>query len=119
MNDITSILLKIVVGLVLVLATKYIIPYLKTKRDDVRWNKLIDMVQVAVEAAEQQIKDKGSVKKEEVTKFVSNWLNTYDINVTPEEIDKLIEAAVYKMNNPAGNITISTYVNGEEVEEDG
>lgn len=119
MNEITSIVVKILVAVLLGLITKFLIPYLKTLRDDARWNRLIDIVQVAVEAAEQMIHDKGSIKKEDVTKFVTEWLNSQNINVSSEEIDRLIEAAVYKMNNSSTNINVetSTYVNGEEVED--
>lgn len=108
-----DILIKIVVGLCLALTTKYLIPYLKTIREDVRWQRLIDMVQTAVEAAEQTIKDpkSGKEKKKEVMKFVSEWLTKQGINITEEELDKLVEAAVKKMNDgkskmPSSIITI-------------
>ena len=100
-NDVTDIVVKIVVGLCFALITKFIIPYLKTLRDDARWKRLIDMVQTAVEAAEQTIKSPGSgaEKKEEVLKFVSDWLTKQGIEVTSEELDNLIESAVKKMND--------------------
>lgn len=115
MNDVTSIIVKIAVAVLLALVTKYLIPYFKTLRDDARWNRLINIVQVAVEAAEQMIHDKGEIKKEDVVKFVTEWLNAQNISVSAEEIDRLIEAAVYKMNNGGDNINVATYVNGEEV----
>ena len=101
MNEITSIILKIVVGILFALITRYLIPYLKTLRDDARWKRLVDMVETAVFAAEQTIKDpkSGSEKKEMVLKFVSDWFVKQGIDVTPDEIDKLIEAAVKKMKD--------------------
>ena len=101
MNEITSIIIKIAVGLCFVLITKYLIPYLKTLRDDARWKRLIDMVETAVLAAEQTMKDpkSGPEKKEMVLKFVSDWFVKQGIEVTPDELDKLIEAAVKSMKD--------------------
>lgn len=110
MNEITSIIIKIVIGVLLALITRYLIPYLKTLKDGARWNRLIDMVQTAVEAAEQSIHDKGSIKKEDVTNFITNWLKESGVDVSAEEIDKLIESAVYKMNKRKQK-TANTIVN--------
>lgn len=116
MSETANIIVKIVLAILFAIITKYLIPYLKTLKDDARWTRLIDMVQTAVEAAEQSIHEKGAIKKEAVTKFVTDWLNSQSIKVTSEEIDKLIEAAVYKMNNPNSKINVSTYLNGELVD---
>lgn len=101
MNDVTSIILKIVVGILFAIITRYLVPYLKTLRDDARWKRLIDMVETAVLAAEQTVKDpkSGPEKKEMVLKFVSDWFVKQGIDVTAEELDKLIEAAVKKMKD--------------------
>lgn len=111
MNEVASLLLKVLIAVIFALITRYLIPYLKTLRDDARWSRLIDMVKVAVEAAEQTIHEDGTVKKEEVTKFVTEWLKSYGINVTPEEIDKLIESAVYAMNLEKKKDAPNTVVN--------
>lgn len=57
------------------------------------------MVALAVRAAEQTItgQGQGAVKKAEVIKFVSEWLYGKGINITEDELDQLIEAAVYSM----------------------
>lgn len=113
MNDVTNIVIKIVIGLCFVLITKYLIPYLKTLRDDARWKRLIDMVQTAVEAAEQTMKDpkSGPEKKQAVLNFVSEWLNKQGINATPEELDKLVEAAVKAMKDKEKMTAPNTVVN--------
>jgi len=100
MKDVTEILVKIIFSIVLILISTYLIPYLKTLRDDVRWQKLINMVEAAVNAAEQTIKEPGSgkEKKEMVVKFVTKWMEEQGISVTEDEVDALIEAAVKKMN---------------------
>lgn len=101
MTDIPDILIKIAFLAILSIISNAIIPYLKAKYDTVRWTKLINMVQVAVEAAEQTIKGEGQgkIKKEDVRMFITTWFNTNDIFVSESEIDRLIEAAVYKMNS--------------------
>lgn len=100
MNDVADILLKIAVTIILAILTKYVIPIFRTFYEDARWQKLINMVQAAVEAAEQTIRGEGQgqIKKEDVRMFITTWLNTNDISVSESEIDRLIEAAVYKMN---------------------
>ena len=111
MKDTTEIIVKIIFSIVLILISTYLIPYLKTLRDDVRWQKLINMVEAAVNAAEQTIKEPGSgkEKKEMVVKFVTKWMVEQGISVTEDEVDALIEAAVKRMNDK------SQYIIAEEV----
>lgn len=99
MDEITMMILKVVVSICAALITAYIMPYLKTLRDDKRYAMLFDMVALAVRAAEQTItgSGQGAVKKAEVVKFVSEWLFGKGINITEDELDQLIEAAVYQM----------------------
>lgn len=108
-KEITDILLELVIAVCIALTTNYLIPYLKTLREDARWNKLIDMVQTAVEAAEQTMTHPGSGanKKRAVIEFVSSWLGRQGIEVTSEELDKLIEAAVKKMNDAKSKVPAS------------
>lgn len=57
------------------------------------------MVEIAVKAAEQTIKGsgQGAVKKDEVIKFVSKWMIAHGVLITEEQLDQLIEAAVFNM----------------------
>lgn len=105
MNDITYMILKIVITVCAALFTAYIVPYLKTLRSDRRFSALIDMVKVAVQAAEQTItgSGQGAVKKEQVIEFVCDWMNTQGIDITHEQLSQLIEAAVYSMKQEAKN----------------
>jgi len=98
MNDITFIILKVVVSICAALITVYVIPYLKTLRQDKRYASLLDMVEIAVRAAEQSLKDEtGEFKKNEVMAYVCHWLETNRIKVEMRQLDKLIECAVYQM----------------------
>ena len=104
MEDVTFMILKIVVSVVSALIAAYLIPYIKAKIADVKYANLVEMVQVAVYAAEQTIKGsgQGKIKKEEVVLFVTDWLNAHGIRISSEEIDALIEASVYAMKQTQG-----------------
>lgn len=100
MNDVTFIILKLVISVCAALITAYVIPYIKTLRNDKRYASLLDMVEIAVRAAEQSLKNEtGEFKKSEVLAYVCHWLETNGIRVEMEQLDKLIECAVYQMNH--------------------
>lgn len=101
MNDLTFNILKIVVSVVAALVAVYVIPYLKTLKDNEKYASLVDMVQVAVYAAEQTIKTGGEFKKSEVTAFVSNWLRGKGMEISAEQLSQLIESAVFQMKRGA------------------
>lgn len=99
-NDITFVVLKLVVSVCAILVTIYVIPFLKSKVDDKQWNDLLDIVEKSVLAAEQTIGAKnGTIKKSEVMAFVMDYISDKGLNLTKELVDQLVEAAVYKMNN--------------------
>ncbi len=99
MDNVTMMILKLVISVCAALITAYAVPYLKTLKNDARYERMLDMVALAVRAAEQTItgSGQGAVKKAEVIKFVSEWLYGKGINITEDELDQLIEAAVYSM----------------------
>lgn len=103
MNDITFLILKVVISICAALITVYIVPYLRTLRSDKRYSALIDIVKVAVLAAEQTItgEKQGSVKKETVIEFVRDWMQKQGLDITYEQLSQLIEAAVYSMKQEA------------------
>lgn len=101
MNDITFIILKVIVSVAAALLTVFVIPLLKEKLTDARYQRLLAYVEVAVRAAEQTIKGSGQghVKKDEVINYVTTWMLTHGIQISEDQLDQLIEAAVYVMNN--------------------
>lgn len=101
MNELTFNILKIVVAVATVFISAYVIPLLKEKLNDSRYNRLLDMVEIAVRAAEQTIKADGAVKKDEVVKFVTQWMLAHGIAITQEQLDQLIEACVYQLHQEA------------------
>ena len=98
MDELTMMILKIVISVCAALITYYVLPYIKSLKDDARYASALEMIDVAVRAAEQVLKtEQGAFKKAEVVKFVSEWLNRKGIGIMEDELDQLIEAAVYAM----------------------
>lgn len=100
MNEITFNILKIVVSISAALISAYVIPLLKQKIAESKDRRLLEMVEIAVRAAEQTIKGSGTgaLKKEEVIGDVTKWMVSHGILITEEQLDNLIEAAVFELN---------------------
>lgn len=101
MKELLFELLIVVVGICGALFTRYLVPYLKELIDDSKYSKLVDIIEVAVKAAEQTTTGSGlgKIKKADVVTFVSEWLNGKGLEVTEDELNRLIEATVFAMNN--------------------
>jgi LL-H family phage holin len=99
MDEFTMLILKIVISVCAALITYYVIPYIKALREDARWSSVIEIVEIAVRAAEQAIKGsgQGALKKAEVLSVVTDWLKKHGIELTEDELDQIIEASVYVM----------------------
>ena len=100
MNDLTFNLLKIVISIVAALIAYYVIPFLKEKVKEAKYKDLVEAVKVAVDAAEQTFKEggMGKLKKEDVIKFITAYLNENKIDISDDQLDRLIEAAVFQLN---------------------
>lgn len=83
-----------------IVITKTIIPYFKQLIKNSEYSDVYDLIEIAVRAAEQKCKTpkQGRSKKAEVYTFISHWLDSKGIRLTEDEIDRMIEAAVYSMN---------------------
>lgn len=102
MNEMTFTILKVVVSVAMALITVYLIPYLKSQTQNKQNQQILDIIQTAVQAAEQVVGERsGKIKKQQVTEFVTKWLNEKNIKISEEQLSQLIESAVYAMNNPA------------------
>lgn len=98
--DLTEIIIA-TLTLIMGIITKYLIPYIKEKIAAEKFIKMKKWVKIAVKAAEQTITEvgMGEAKKAEVLKF----LNAKGFTVNFDELDKLIEAAVFEINNGIEN----------------
>ena len=96
MNDIIYLIIKIVVVFLATFLSVYVVPFLKAKVEQMTDVKLLEAIKAAVQAAEQTMVG-GEVKKEEVLRYMQEWLKENNINISYEQLDKLIESAVYAL----------------------
>ena len=106
MYDITPII-EAVAALIAALITAFLVPYIKSKTTAEQQKEINAWVKIAVAAAEQIYT--GSGRGEEKKAYVLNWLAeeksyvnygiyAYLVN-NLDQIDALIEAAVYELNS--------------------
>ena len=98
MNSILFEILKAVVILAVILLTRYAVPYLKQILENSKYEWVVKWVGVAVQSAEQTIKDGEKDKKTIVAEFIKSQLIQKNISISDEQLDNLIESAVYAMN---------------------
>ena len=91
-----EIIIKIILPILGAIITYLIVPLVKQKTTKEQRENIYFWVKVAVAAAEQIYKEKGQgkLKKE----YVVDFLVSKGINITIQELDVLIEAAVKELN---------------------
>ena len=89
-------LIQAIISLLAVVITGFLVPYLKTKISKEKFEKLKDLVSVAVKAAEQLYGSKTGQQKKE---FVISFLISKGINFDVDEVTALIESEVYKLTS--------------------
>jgi LL-H family phage holin len=96
--DLTKIIVALI-GLLSTVITVFLAPYLKAKMDVEKLQKLGELSRRFVLAAEQLIgKGEGEKKKT----MVQDWLKEKGYDVSLDEVDSAIEAAVKEMNIAMG-----------------
>lgn len=106
MYDITPII-EAVAALIGVIVTCVLIPFIKSKTTASQQAEINAWVKIAVSAAEQIFK--GSGRGEEKKQYVIAWLKERGFTVDEAELDALIEAAVYELNQgiiPIDGVTL-------------
>lgn len=113
-NLVFNVLMALIVAMIGVI-TKTLLPYLKEKKEEAtakirqtRWAWAADIIDAVVRAVEQTVSDEihGEGKKEIAVKYIEELLAQNGIELSHEQIDALIEAAVQAMNE--GTIQIET-----------
>jgi hypothetical protein len=98
MSNTTYQIFMLLISLIGVLLTGLVVPWLKLKIGNEKMKDIEKWVTVAVTAAEQMkvagLLPDGQQKKDYVLEFVKDK----GITITDEELDALIEAAVYEIN---------------------
>ena len=118
MFDITPII-EAVAALIGVIITCVLIPYIKNKTTTEQQKEINAWVKIAVSAAEQLFT--GSGRGEEKKAYVIAWLKERGITVDEAELDALIEAAVYELEQgliPLEGIAIEATTEVTESKED-
>ena len=100
MSKIVFEILKFAIFIMVLVAVRYIIPWIKENTDIAKNQIVMDIVTAAVQYAEQTITDAGSgaEKKAIVTDFLRRQLEEKNLALSMEQLDALIESAVYAMN---------------------
>ena len=91
-----DIIVKVLIPILGAILTYLIVPFIKQKTTKEQRENTYFWVQVAVNAAEQiyNQKGQGKLKKD----YVVDFLVSKGINITIQELDVLIEAAVKELN---------------------
>ena len=95
MYDLTPII-EAVAALTGVVITCILVPFIRSKTTAEQQKEINAWVKIAVSAAEQIFK--GSGRGEEKKQYVIAWLKERGFTVDEAELDALIEAAVYELN---------------------
>lgn len=96
MNINIDIIVKVIIPILGAIITYLIVPFIRQKTTKEQRENIYFWVKVAVQAAEMIYKGKGQgkLKKE----YVVDFLVSKGINITIQELDVLIEAAVKELN---------------------
>ena len=99
MREITLEALKLLIMVTVLVLTRFVVPWLKAKTSNETMQAVLDWTMQAVLAAEQAHQAQtGAERKYIVTEFIKSILIQKNINLSDEELNTLIEAAVMQMN---------------------
>jgi LL-H family phage holin len=109
-----EVLFALVVAIAGIVA-KTLIPYLKQKEAEAlaklrqtQWAWAADIIEAVVRAVEQTVSEEihGEDKKAIAVRYITDIFRQNGINLSHEQIDKLIEAAVQAMNQQSIQIEV-------------
>lgn len=92
--------LKCIVSLVGIIVGYLVIPYIKAKIYNTKYEQLLIEVGNVVRSLQQVMsedKANNSFKREQAIEYITRYINEHNIKITTEQIEMLIEAAVYSM----------------------
>lgn len=100
MSEITFEILKATIIVAIILITRYCIPALESYISNSKYAWVASVIKNTVESAEQTIKEEksGSKKKALVLETVRRIFADANIKITEDQINALIESAVFTMN---------------------
>ena len=100
MNDLVVKAIAIIIVICIIAVSGKVISYINTLVESMGLEELLREIADAVDAYEQKTTEpkQGRAKKTQVVAYISNWLKSKDIEVTEQQLDVWIEAAVFAMN---------------------
>lgn len=123
-NLVFNVLAAVVVALIGVI-TKSLLPYIRQKKEEVmarirrtRWAWAAEIVDAVVRAVEQTLSEElhGKEKKEAAAAMIRRVLMQNGLNLSADQIDMLIEAAVQAMNAEVIEVETGEGTEGESTE---
>lgn len=102
MSDILFEAVKLLVMVAVLVITRYVIPWIRSKIENDKLTAITEWARIAVLAAQQIMTTKdGAEKKAIVTEFLKEILTDKNIALSDYQLDILIEAAVKQMKMSA------------------
>lgn len=100
MNDLVVKAIAIIIVVCIIAVSGKIVAYINKLVESMGMEELLREIADAVDAYEQKTKEpkQGRTKKAQVVAYISNWLKSKNIDVTEQQLDVWIEAAVFAMN---------------------
>ncbi len=100
MSDVIFMILRLAVFIAVLSVARYAIPWIRENTDIAKNQVLMDIVTAAVQYAEQTITGQGTgaEKKAIVTEFLRHQLAEKNLSISEEQLNALIESAVYALN---------------------
>jgi hypothetical protein len=92
--------LQIVVSVAAALITAFLLPWLKAKIGEESWARLVEVVRVAVRAAEKAYEDEENnlVRQTAKYEYVLSFLAEKGIDLSESELDALVNSAVQELD---------------------
>lgn len=99
-NEMVSVIVKAVVAVLSVLITSVVIPYIKGKIGENKYNEIKYYVEYAVRCAEQiYTPEQWQEKKAYVKEYIIHKAKEFGIDMTEEDINVLIEGIVNEVKH--------------------
>lgn len=104
MNEIIYTAIRLVVMGTAVMVARYLVPWIQASIDHQRFDEAMTWVREAVMCAQQLLADTatGAERKQTVMIFLQRLLEEKGINMTDEQLNTLVEAAVKQMKISEG-----------------
>lgn len=94
-NEMITVIVKAVLAILSVFITTVLVPYIKERIGNDKYNKLVEYTKYAVRCAEQiYTPEEWEKKKRYVSQYITEKANDMGIGLNEQDIDLLIEGVV-------------------------